>query len=207
MSFLLDPRAIEAESFRRVEAAVAPYRHRFTPEELEVVKRVIHATGDPELAKEIRFRPKAVVAGIEAVSRGASLVCDVEMVAAGVRHRYPGPVRVAVSQPGAEELATEASVTRALAGMRLLSQELEGSLVAVGNAPTALVGVLEAYRAGIKPALVVAVPVGMVGAAEIKEAVWDTELAVMLLQGTRGGSAVAAAVINALVIMARLRPS
>ncbi|ACX52075.1 Precorrin-8X methylmutase [Ammonifex degensii KC4] len=203
MSFFLDPRIIEAESFRRIEAALAPYRHRFTEEELEVVKRVIHATGDVSLVEEIFFRPGAVAAGVEAVSRGTKLICDVEMVAAGVKNRYPGPIKVAVSLPGAAELADKEDVTRSLAGMRLLKEELAGSLVAVGNAPTALLGVLEAYREGIRPALVVGVPVGLVGAAEAKEALWSTDLPAVVLRGTRGGSPVAAAVVNALVSLAR----
>ncbi|MDI6630838.1 MAG: precorrin-8X methylmutase [Thermoanaerobacteraceae bacterium] len=204
MRFLSDPRAIEARSMELVEELLRPWEGSFTPEELRVVKRVVHTTGDPECVGELVFRNAPVAAGIAALHRRALLICDVKMVAAGIRARLPEgvAVRVAVEEPGVAEEAARQKVTRALAGVRRLREVLPGSIVAVGNAPTALFGVLELYGAGMRPALVIGTPVGFVGAAEAKEALLATGLPAIVLRGTRGGSAIAAAVVNALAALA-----
>lgn len=204
MEFLLDPGAIEARSMAIIEELLAPWRRVLAPEEFLVARRVVHATGDPEVVAHLVFRHAPVAAGVAALRRGAPLICDVAMVAAGIKKRLPvgTSVCVAVEAPGAAVAASRDGVTRALAGIRLLKTALVGSVVAVGNAPTALYGVLELYRAGIRPALVVGVPVGFVGAAEAKEALLAADLPAVVLRGTRGGSAVAAAVVNALLSLA-----
>lgn len=204
MEFLVNPRAIEAQSMAIIEELLAPWRGVLAPEEFLVARRVVHATGDLEVVAHLVFRHAPVAAGVAALRRGARLVCDVEMVAAGIKGRLPegAEIRVAVAEPGAAAEAARDGVTRAFAGMRLLKTALAGSVVAVGNAPTALYGLLELYQAGIRPALVIGVPVGFVGAAEAKEALLATDLPAIVLRGTRGGSAVAAAVVNALLSLA-----
>ncbi|MGQ9512611.1 precorrin-8X methylmutase [Thermodesulfitimonas sp.] len=204
MEFLGDPRAIETRSMAIIEELLAPWRRVLSPEEFLVARRVVHATGDPEVVAQLVFHHAPVAAGVAALRQEARLVCDVQMVAAGIRGRLPEgtEIRVAVAEPGAAAEASRSGITRALAGMRLLKTALAGSVVAVGNAPTALYGVLELYQAGIRPALVIGVPVGFVGAAEAKEALLATDIAAVVLRGTRGGSAVAAAVVNALLSLA-----
>lgn len=204
MEFLVDPRAIEARSMAIIEELLAPWRRVLSPEEFLVARRVVHATGDLEVVAHLVFRNAPVAAGVAALRQGARLVCDVQMVAAGIRGRLPEgtEIRVAVAEPGAAAEASQGGTTRALAGIRLLKTALAGSVVAVGNAPTALYGVLELFRAGIRPALVIGVPVGFVGASEAKEALLTTDLPAVVLRGTRGGSAVAAAVVNALLSLA-----
>lgn len=204
MEFLADPRAIEARSMAIIEELLAPWRNLLAPEDFLVARRVVHATGDPEVVAHLVFQNAPVAAGVAALRQKAPLICDVAMVAAGIKGRLPAgtSVRVMVEAPEVAAAASRDGVTRALAGIRLLGGALAGSVVAVGNAPTALYGVLELFRAGIRPALVIGVPVGFVGAAEAKEALLATDLPAVVLRGTRGGSAVAAAVVNVLAALA-----
>jgi precorrin-8X/cobalt-precorrin-8 methylmutase len=203
MEFLADPQAIELQSMARIAEFLRPWRDLLTPEEFLVAQRVVHTTGDAGYIRDLVFRHEPLEAGISALRQGAPLICDVKMVAAGIRARLPEGVvvRVAVEEPGVAEEAARQKVTRALAGVRRLREVLPGSVVAVGNAPTALFGVLELYTAGRRPALVIGTPVGFVGAAEAKEALLATDLPAIVLRGTRGGSAVAAAVVNALAAL------
>jgi precorrin-8X/cobalt-precorrin-8 methylmutase len=205
MEFLADPQAIEARSMASIEELLQPWKSSFTPEEFLAAQRVVHTTGDVTCVQDLVFRHAPLDAGINALRRGVPVICDVKMVAAGIRPRLPEgiAVRVAVEEPGVAEDAARQKVTRALAGMRRLKEVLPGSIVAVGNAPTALFGVLELCPAGVRPALVIGTPVGFVGAAEAKEALLATDLPAVVLRGTRGGSAVAAAVVNVLAVLAR----
>jgi len=204
MEFLADPQAIELQSMATIGELLRSWRDVFSPEEFLVAQRVVHTTGDPGCVRDLVFRHEPLKAGIGALRRGAPVICDVKMVAAGVRARLPEGValRVAVEEPGTAEEAARQKVTRALAGVRGLREVLPGSIVAVGNAPTALFGVLELRAAGICPALVIGTPVGFVGAAEAKEALLAAGLPAVVLRGTRGGSAVAAAVVNVLAALA-----
>ncbi|MEW6446502.1 MAG: precorrin-8X methylmutase [Bacillota bacterium] len=205
MEFLADPRAIEARSMAIIGRLLRPWQDGLTPEEFLVAQRVVHATGDPAYMQDLVFRNDPVAAGIATLRRRTVLICDVKMVAAGIRGRLPQEiaVRVAVEERNAAGEAALRGVTRALAGMRRLKEVLPGSIVAVGNAPTALFGVLEMYAEGVRPALVIGTPVGFVGALEAKEALLTTGLPAVVLRGTRGGSTIAAAVINALVMLAK----
>ncbi|MGQ9497169.1 MAG: precorrin-8X methylmutase [Desulfotomaculales bacterium] len=204
MDFIKDPAVIEKRSMDIVEKLVAPFRRRFTPEEYFVLRRVIHATGDPALVDELVFHNRPVGAGVAALQRGATIVCDVGMVAAGIRVRLAGrnTIRVSTDEPAVADAAARRGVTRALAGMHRLGDALAGSVVAIGNSPTALFGLLELAATGVRPVLVIGVPVGFVGAREAKDALLATDLPAVVLRGTRGGSAVAAAVVNALAILA-----
>ncbi len=173
--------------------------------EYQVVRRVIHASGDPSLAGALAFSPGAAAAAAEALANGAHIFCDVNMAAAGIAPaagRAGLSVACAVAEPEAASLATWEGISRSAAGLRLLARRfgLGGSVVAVGNAPTALFEALRLIRReGDRPALVVGVPVGFVGAAESKQALIESGMPYVALPGNRGGSGIAAAIVNALL--------
>jgi precorrin-8X/cobalt-precorrin-8 methylmutase len=176
---------------------------RFTPEEERVAVRVIHACGMVEIAPELHFSPGAAEAGIEALAAGAPILCDANMVAHGVtRARLPkaNDVICTLADPRVADLAREMGTTRTAAAMELWRPHLAGAIVAFGNAPTALFRMLEMLDNGApRPALIIAMPVGFVGAAEAKEAaIADGRVPVIAMRGRKGGSAMAAAAINAL---------
>ncbi len=183
--------------------------------EWQVVRRVVHTTGDPTLAGLLRLHPEAVAAGVAAVRAGADVVTDVRMVAAGISRgllaRWGGSVRCAIAAPEAAERARADGTTRAVAAMRWLAGQrrpdgrssLEGSIVAVGNAPTALLALLDLIDAGaVRPALIVGVPVGFVAAAESKAELMERGVPYITLPGTRGGSTIAVAAVNAILRLA-----
>ena len=168
---------------------------------------MLYAAGDPKLAAQLRVHPAAVQAGVAALRRGGPLVVDVAMVAAGVRQsalqELGCPLLVGVTQPRAAELAEQCGMTRSAAAMRLLTPQLAGGVVAIGNAPTALLELLDQLDAGAAPpALVIGVPVGMVAAAESKAELLERQVPWVTLLGTRGGSPLAAAAVNALLELA-----
>ncbi len=176
---------------------------RFNPDEERVAVRIIHACGMVEAAADIYFSSGAATAGIAALDAGAPILCDANMVAHGVtRARLPkaNPVICTLSDPRAPELARTLGTTRTAAAMELWRPHLAGAVVVFGNAPTALFHLFEMLDAGApNPALIVAMPVGFVGAAESKEAaIADRRAPVIAVRGRKGGSAMAAACINAM---------
>ncbi len=180
----------------------APARHA------PIIERVVHATADPEFAKLLVISEKAVEAGVVAIKAGAKIVTDVKMVKAGINEarvkRFGAKIITYVDDERARELANDESITRSAAAMRLAVKDgLDGAVVLIGNAPTAAFELAEAVRQGLaKPALIVAVPVGYVGAAESKDAVSGLPTPFVIVKGRRGGSPVAVAVFNALLAMA-----
>ena len=175
---------------------------RFTADEEKVAVRLIHACGLVEAAADIAFSPGAVVAARAALAVGAPILCDSKMVANGVtRARLPrrNEVICTLDDPAVPGLAERLGNTRTAAAMELWRERLGGALVAIGNAPTALFRLLEMLDEGApKPAAVIGMPVGFVGAAESKEAlIADGRLPYLVVRGRRGGSAMAAAAINA----------
>jgi precorrin-8X/cobalt-precorrin-8 methylmutase len=176
---------------------------RFTAEEERVAVRAIHACGTPDLAADILFSPGAAVAGMEALRKGRPILCDSQMVAHGVtRARLPANNEVVctLSDPETPRLAASLQTTRSAAAIDLWLDRLAGAVVAIGNAPTALFRLLELLDRGAPmPACVIGMPVGFVGAAESKEALIAFERApYIVVRGRRGGSAIAAATVNAL---------
>ncbi|MCA1837459.1 MAG: precorrin-8X methylmutase [Actinobacteria bacterium] len=159
-----------------------------------VAERVIHASADLEYAENLVLDEAALERGLKALRRGAPTVTDANMVAAGIPARE---TRCYVSDPRACELSEKLDITRSAAGFRVAAQELgPGAVWVVGNAPTALFELLELDAA---PALVVGLPVGFVGAAESKEKLLESGLPAIVNHGPKGGSAVAAAALNALI--------
>lgn len=176
---------------------------RFSPEEERVAVRVIHASGMVEITPDLYFSPGAAQAGIAALAAGAPILCDANMVAHGVtRARLPANNEVicTLADPRVAELAKNMGTTRTAAAMEFWKPHLAGAVVAFGNAPTALFHLLEMLDAGApRPALILAMPVGFVGASESKEAaIADGRIPVIAMRGRKGGSAMAAAALNAL---------
>ncbi|MTW21229.1 precorrin-8X methylmutase [Allochromatium palmeri] len=175
------------------------------PADLEALAvRVIHACGMPEVAADLEFSPGAGAAGGAALESGAAILCDSRMVAEGItRARMPAdnPIVCTLHDPSVPALARELGNTRTAAALELWRPHLAGSIVVVGNAPTALFRLLELLDEGApKPALILGFPVGFVGAVESKDALAADSRGVpfVTLRGRRGGSAMAAAAVNAL---------
>ena len=201
VEYLRDGAAIYERSFAiiRAEADLA----RFSAEEAEVAVRMIHACGLVEAAGAIRFAPGFVAAARGALGAGAPILCDAEMVAHGVtRARLPAGNEVVCTLRDARVpgLAERLGTTRSAAALELWRERLAGAVVAVGNAPTALFHLLEMLAAGgPRPAAVIGMPVGFVGAAESKEALAGAGVVPgAIVAGRMGGSAMAAAAVNAL---------
>lgn len=181
---------IEEESYRILRGLVD--LSRFGPLGRAVAERVIHASADLEYAETLVLDEDALTNGFEALRRGAPIVTDVQMVAAGITARE---ALCLVADPRARQLSEELGITRSAAGFRLAAEEA-GAVYAVGNAPTALFELLEL---GADPALVVGLPVGFVGASESKEKLLESGLPAVANRGPKGGSAVAVAALNALL--------
>ena len=201
LDYLRDGQAIYARSFAmiRAEADLA----RFAGAAERVVVRMIHACGMTDLPRDVEVSDRFAAAGEAALKAGAPILCDVRMVADGVtRTRLPADNRVicTLGDPRVPGLAAETGTTRSAAAMELWREHLPGSVVAVGNAPTALFRLLELLDEGVgAPAAVIGIPVGFVGAAESKEALArDGRVPFCVVHGRRGGSAMAAAAVNAL---------
>jgi precorrin-8X/cobalt-precorrin-8 methylmutase len=200
--YLRDGAAIYERSFAiiRQEADLS----RFSPQEATIAVRMIHACGQVEAAKLIEFGPGLVAAARGALKRGAPIFCDAEMVAHGItRARLPAKNEIicTLRDPSVPELAAKLGTTRSAAALDLWGERLDGALVAIGNAPTALFRLLEMLEAGAaRPAAILGIAVGFVGAAESKEALAANSFGVpyLIVRGRMGGSAMTAAAVNAL---------
>lgn len=196
---------IEKESFRILSGEID--ETRFSPFELPVIKRVIHSTADFEFQSLIGFSRGPVEAGIKAVMAGRNIITDVRMIEAGITKERLAPFGVKVlcfsSDEDVARAAKADNTTKTAASMRKAAGFMEGGIVAIGNAPTALMELLRIVREGAaKPALVIGVPVGFVGAAESKEELMRSEVEYITSRGRKGGSTVAVAIVNAIAIEA-----
>jgi precorrin-8X/cobalt-precorrin-8 methylmutase len=202
MNYVKDGAAIYRESFSiiRREADLSSFQSDLA----RVVVRMIHACGMTDLPQDVQASPDAAAVGIDALLTGAPLLCDATMVANGItRSRLPrnNEVICTLSDTRTAELASNLSTTRSAAAVELWREKLAGSVVVIGNAPTALFHLLDILDDGApRPALIVGIPVGFVGAAESKAALAANPFGIPFLtvRGRRGGSAIAAAAINAL---------
>jgi precorrin-8X/cobalt-precorrin-8 methylmutase len=167
-----------------------------------VAVRMIHACGQVDLVADLGFSPDVVAVAREALHAGAPVLCDATMVASGVtRRRLPkdNDVVCTLDDPRTPELAAGLGTTRSAAALELWRDRLDGAVVAIGNAPTALFHLLEMVAAGApRPAAVLGIPVGFVGAAESKDALAGSDLPYLVVRGRRGGSAMTAAAVNAI---------
>ncbi|MFD2230069.1 precorrin-8X methylmutase [Alkalimarinus sediminis] len=202
-----DPHAIEVESFRQIRALTN--LSALTADEAQVAMRLIHTCGDPSLIDDIFLSEHAVSSGLKAAVNKSLVLCDVEMVKQGLTRRFQeSQVLCFLNDERVPELAKAKGETRSMAALELWQPHLKDSVVIIGNAPTALFRLLEMIAAGAdKPALIIGMPVGFVGAAESKEALIEAtdtmNLNVMSLKGRRGGSALSASAWNACLRLSR----
>jgi len=202
--YVLPPAEIERRSLALVDSALAG---RFTGDERRVAGRIVYAAGDLNLARSIRFSPGAVAAGVAALGSGCPVVTDVRMVLAGLdRARLDAlscPVLCAIDAPGVALRATASDLPRAVEAVRALKGSLDGAIAVIGNAPTALFALLDLVDAGeVRPALIIGMPVGFIAAAESKQALVERAIPCITVAGTRGGSPLGAAALNALARLA-----
>ena len=204
-------RGIEDRSFAIIDAEVGA--HDLPAAEWEVVRRVIHATADFEFRSLLQFGGDAVGAGIRALRRGAPVLVDVKMIAAGLNEArlasYGCRIHGFISDEDVIAEATARNSTRAIEAMKKAHRLglLEGAIVAVGNAPTALVELLRLAREErVRPALVIGVPVGFVSAAESKQALAESDLPFVVARGRKGGSPIAVAILHALLLLSASEP-
>lgn len=200
LDYLRDGAEIYRRSFATIRAEAD--LSRLDPIVARLAVRMIHACGMVDLLEDIDAAAGFGEAGEAALRSGAPILCDTQMVAAGItRSRLPAANEVvcALEDPRAAVLARRLATTRTAAAVDLWGERLAGAVVAIGNAPTALFRLLELLAAGaVRPAVVIGVPVGFVGAAESKEALAAAGLHHLIVRGRRGGSAIAAAAVNAL---------
>ena len=205
MDFIKEPMAIENRSME----LIAPHLEGLGLDEraTKLYSRLIHASGDVGYAPITRVHPEAIDRAIEALKAGAHIYTDVEMVRTGINKKklasFGGEVHCLVADPDVAVRAKAEGITRSMVAMRQFGKDLDGNIVAIGNAPTALFEVLRLVRKeGIRPACIVGIPVGFVGAAESKAALAENGIVPYItVEGTKGGSPIAAAAINALMYL------
>ena len=201
--YALLPDEIDELSLRMVEDSL-PESLDLTGGERYVVCRIVRAEGDPDIATDVRFSPGAVERGLDALKNRADVVTDVRMVQVGISrallNRHGVSTHCMIDTPQTHERARREGTTRSVAAVRELASQMQGAVVAVGNAPTALLALLDLIRNGeVSPALVIGMPVGFVACAESKDELIATDVPYMTIVGRRGGSSAAAATVNALL--------
>ena len=205
MDFIKEPMAIENRSME----LIAPHLAELGLDEAatKVYSRLIHASGDVGYAPIIRVHPEAIAVAMDALRKGAHIYTDVEMVRTGINKKklasFGGEVHCLVADPDVAVRAKQEGITRSMIAMRQFGKDLNGSIVAIGNAPPALFEVLRMVREeGIRPACIVGIPVGFVGAAESKaELAANGIVPYITVEGTKGGSPIAAAAVNAMMYL------
>ncbi len=201
-SYLRDGAEIYRQSFATIRAEAA--LDGLSAEQAQVAVRMIHSCGMVDLVEDLAFSPVAVLAARAALRAGAPVLCDVQMVASGVtRRRLPADNEVicTLSDPQVPALAEGLGTTRSAAAIELWGQRLDGAVVAIGNAPTALFHLLDLLESSSwRPAAILGIPVGFIGAAESKRALAENELGLdyVVVHGRRGGSAITCGAVNAI---------
>lgn len=204
------PADIERTSLSIITAELAELGLTPPPETAAVVKRVIHTTADFDYARNLHFTPGAVAAGVKALRAGTPIITDTNMALAGITKpglaRLGGTALCYMADPEVAALAKAGGTTRAVVSMQRAAQEHPGAVLAVGNAPTALLTIADQIEAGLRPALVIGVPVGFVNVVESKERLFAIceafGVSAIVAMGRKGGSNVAAAICNALLYSA-----
>lgn len=200
--------SIEDQSMEIIEREIGT--HPYTGFEWQVVRRIIHSTADFDFARQNRmiFHKDAISSGFESLKRGKNIIVDVNGIVGLLNKQnladYKNNVICDISNPDVVKEATKLDKTRAQTAMRMRAQEMNDGIVVIGNAPTALMEVIQMVKEGItKPSLVIGIPVGFVCAAESKEELLKTDVPYITNKGRKGGSPCAAAVINALYKIVR----
>ena len=201
----LSPQDIEAESMRIIDREAGS--HSFSEDEWTIVRRIIHATADFEVMKTIRFHPQAIAAGIAAMKQGNPVYTDTQMLKAAIggklQEQYGCSAVCLVADDEVQRVSKASGITRSAAAMQAAAATLQGGVVAIGNAPTALFEAIRLCREGVmSPSLIIGMPVGFVGAAESKQALLESGLVSITMLGRKGGTPAAVATINALMQLA-----
>ncbi|MBO4400973.1 MAG: precorrin-8X methylmutase [Selenomonadaceae bacterium] len=197
------PMAIESRSMEIIAPHLAGLN--LSADETKIYSRIIHAAGDVDYAPIIQIHPSAIGAAKAAILAGGNIFTDVEMVRTGINKRalakFGGEVFCKVADAEVREIAQREGITRSMAAMRSFGENLNGGIVAIGNAPTALFEVLRLVREeNISPAVIIGVPVGFVGAADSKaELAAQEKIPYVTVSGTKGGSSIAVAAVNAIL--------
>ncbi len=206
MNYLKDPKKIEDTSFEIITKELGEKNSRFNEKTSKVIKRVIHTTADFEYADLIEIHPKAIDNGIAALKKGCNIYTDTQMIKAGVNKRkfieLGGEICNFVHDEDVYIKAKERGITRSMVSIEKALTYEKIKIYAIGNAPTALFTLIKMVEKGIsKPDLVIGVPVGFVGAEESKEALMKIDVPYIVTRGRKGGSTVAASIINSLLYM------
>jgi len=201
----MKPDEIERASFEIIDREAGP--HDFTAQQWSIVRRMIHTTADFEFKEMVRFHPAAIAAGIGAIRQGRAVITDTNMARVGIRAkalaRFGSRVKCYMDDPRIRAQAQKDGTTRAKAAVDLAAAEMADGIYVIGNAPTALLRLIELIRAQkAHPALIVGLPVGFVNAAESKTALMQMDYPYISNLGRKGGSNLAASVVNALAILA-----
>ena len=201
--YVVDPKAIEKNSFEMIRKLTD--LDGLDQSQQQVVMRIVHSIGMPEVADKVKFSANACEAGQAALAANKAILCDVEMVKQGITKRMIQQQPLCLlNDPRTVDQAKTTGETRSMAALKFWGDDLAGSIVVIGNAPTALFRLLEMIeQGGVKPALIIGMPVGFIGAAESKQALWDVHerlgIECITLLGNQGGSAVSSATCNALL--------
>ena len=201
----MKPHEIESSSFQIIDREAG--EHGFDAAQWEIVRRMIHTSADFEYMETVRFHPLAISRGIEAIRGGKAVITDTEMARSGIRKEavaaFGGSVTCLIGQADVRMYAEKTGITRAKAAVDMALPLMTGGIYVIGNAPTALLRLIEQIRTGqARPALVIGLPVGFVNAAESKAELLGMDIPHITNVGRKGGSNVAASVVNALLIMA-----
>lgn len=201
----MKPAEIEALSFRIIDEEAGD--HAYEADAWSIIRRMIHTSADFEYMQTVRLHPRAIEVGIDALRRGRNIVTDTNMARAGIRKseifRLGGSVECLIGDGRVAQVARESGCTRAMAAVDAAIPMMKGGIYVIGNAPTALLRLIELIQSGeAEPALVVGLPVGFVNAAESKTELARLDVPHITNVGRKGGSNVAASVVNALAIMA-----
>jgi precorrin-8X/cobalt-precorrin-8 methylmutase len=205
VKIITNPKDIEAKSFQIVSKYLSNLK--LPRLEKEVVKRVLHATSDLSYAKDLIFHPKAIENAVAAIRGGKSIVVDASMVKAGINKKivasFGGQVICLINNKDISIKASRLNITRSILAMRKSAKFMNGGIVAIGNAPTALFEVCDLVKQGkARPCLIIGIPVGFVGAKEAKKELRSLNVPYITNQTRFGGSSVAAACVNALLKIA-----
>ncbi len=199
----MKPGEIETLSFKIIEKEAG--RHTFTDKQWKIVRRMIHTTADFEYMENVRFHPEAVEKGIMAVKNGKTIITDTNMALSGIRKNdlSGGNAKCLINDPEVIRISKEKGITRARAAVDQTAKIIDEAIYVIGNAPTALLRLVELVKQNsVKPLLIIGLPVGFVNAAESKQALMKLDIPYITNIGRKGGSNVAASVINAIIIMA-----
>jgi precorrin-8X/cobalt-precorrin-8 methylmutase len=201
----MKPDEIENLSFQLIEQEIG--EHNFPQDQWPIVRRMIHTSADFEYRNMVRFHPKAIRSGLEAIRGGHKIITDTNMARVGIRKKeldqFGASTACFMNDPGVKRQAMASGITRARVAVDMALEDMQNGIYVVGNAPTALMRLIELVKEQkAQPALIIGLPVGFVNAAESKAALMELDYPYISNVGRKGGSNIAASVVNALAIMA-----